>query len=697
MTIGSVLCCKCGIPMQPNVAGMCVKCLRSEVDITEGLPKRLLLRHCPECDSYLQPPLTWVRLQLESKELLTFCLKKLHKSFNSNNARMVHAEFIWTEPHSKRVKVKVKVQKEVLNGAILEQSYPVEYVLQDHMCEYCSKVQANPDQWVAAVQLRQHVSHRRTFFYLEQLILKHGAASTASRIKQMDQGIDFFFPNRSHGVKFVDFVGKVVPVRSHHNKQLVSHDTKSNNYNYKYTFSVEICPICREDLICLPPKVAVGLGNLGPLVICNKVTNSVALLDPFTLRHCFLNADQYWRSSFKSLLTSRQLVEYIVLDVELVSSEVTIGGKKYVLADAQVARVSDFGKNDTIFFTRTHLGHLLNPGDYALGYDLYGANNNDIEFDKYRGLVLPDAILIKKSYEDKCGKPKLLDMDVDDKGSSDDGSSGQDKVNSEYEQFLKDLEENPDLRFNMSLDQNREYQPSEIASATDSKELPYVPLEEVFADLDLSDEEDDSSIMENENGQNSEQPISNKNIRRTWSKTEDENFLTILEELVLAGHKGDNGTFENVTHEEALKRMKSIFPEISLDVKQVVIKMKSWFTKFNEVVALMNTSGFSWDDTRKCVTVDTNKVLSDYLKKHPKAGNHVNKEFKEFERLQCIFGKDCAKGIVTETTIKAVERENGETQVGADDCLQHNNSPTFVENNSMEPPIKRHRSCSNCL
>nr|KYP57101.1 60S ribosomal export protein NMD3 [Cajanus cajan] len=310
-TIGSVLCCKCGIPMQPNAANMCVKCLRSEVDITEGLLKRL-------------------------------------KNLNSNKVRLVHAEFIWTEPHSKRVKVRVKVQKE-----------------------------------------------------------------------QMEQGIDFFFSNRSHGVKFVEFIGKVAPVKSRHDKQLVSHDPKSNNYNYKYTFSVELSPICREDLICLPPKVAVSLGNIGPIVICTKVTNSIALLDPFTLRH----------------------------------------------SDAQVARVSDFGKNDTIFNVKTHLGHLLNPGDYALGYDLYGANSNDMELDKYRGLV-------------------------DDKARVD-----QDKMVSEYEQFLKDLEENPDMRFNISLYRNAEYQPSEMASVTDGDELPSVPLEELLADLDLSEDEDGEDNM----------------------------------------------------------------------------------------------------------------------------------------------------------------------------------------------------------
>ncbi|XP_057451079.1 uncharacterized protein LOC130742985 [Lotus japonicus] len=499
-TICSVLCCMCGIPMQPNAANMCVKCLSSQEDITEGLQKHINIFHCPQCESYFQHPKTWIKhLKPESDELLKFCLKMMKKT---NKVRMVDARFIWTEPHSKRIKINVKVQKEVLNGVILEQSYLVEYVQLEHLCDSCTRVAANPDQWVAVVQLRQHVSHRRTFFYLEQLILKHGAAARAIRIKQMHEGIDFYFSNEDHGEKFVQFIGKVAPIRSKgYNKQLVSHDTKSNNYNYRYTFSVEISPICREDLICLPHHVALSLGNLGPLVICTKVTNSIVLLDPFTLRHCFLDASQYWRASFKSLLTSRQLVEYVVLDVEEVvpSEVVTVGGTKYVLAVAQVARVSDFGKNDTIFSIKTHLGHLLNPGDYALGYDLYGANCNDIELDKYKGGDLPHAILVKKSYVEKRlkkrGKPrswklKSLNMEIDDKGRTD-----PDKMSSEYEQFLNDLEENPDLRFNLSLYQNIEFQPSEMASVTDGEELPSVPLEELLADLELGEDEDEEDFM----------------------------------------------------------------------------------------------------------------------------------------------------------------------------------------------------------
>ncbi|KAB1215863.1 hypothetical protein CJ030_MR4G010923 [Morella rubra] len=81
-------------------------------------------------------------------------------------------------------------------------------------------------------------------------------------------------------------------------------------------------------------------------------------------------------------------------------------------------------------------------------------------------------------------------MEVDDKGRAE-----QEKTTTEYEQFLKDLEENPDMRFNISLYRNREYQPSEMTSVTDGEDLPSVPLEELLADLDLSEEEDEGDSM----------------------------------------------------------------------------------------------------------------------------------------------------------------------------------------------------------
>ena len=65
---------------------------------------------CVHVRRYLQPPSAWVSCVLESRELLSLCLKKLK---GLSKVHLVDAGFVWTEPHSKRIKVKLTVQKEV--------------------------------------------------------------------------------------------------------------------------------------------------------------------------------------------------------------------------------------------------------------------------------------------------------------------------------------------------------------------------------------------------------------------------------------------------------------------------------------------------------------------------------------------------------------------------------------------------------
>lgn len=107
---GLVLCADCGTAIPPNSANLCISCLRNSVDITEGIPKQATVNFCKQCERYLNPPLSWVHAQLESRELLAICLKKLR---GLNKVRLIDAGFIWTEPHSKRLRVKLTVQKEV--------------------------------------------------------------------------------------------------------------------------------------------------------------------------------------------------------------------------------------------------------------------------------------------------------------------------------------------------------------------------------------------------------------------------------------------------------------------------------------------------------------------------------------------------------------------------------------------------------
>ena len=54
------------------------------------------------------------------------------------------------------------------------------------------------DPWIAVVQVRQKVPHKRTFLWLEQLILRHRAHVDCVNIVEMRDGLDFYFDHRSH-------------------------------------------------------------------------------------------------------------------------------------------------------------------------------------------------------------------------------------------------------------------------------------------------------------------------------------------------------------------------------------------------------------------------------------------------------------------------------------------------------------------
>ena len=52
-------------------------------------------------------------------------IKKLKETLTQ--VRLIDASFIWTEPHSRRIKIKLVVQKEIQEGAIPEQTVHVSY------------------------------------------------------------------------------------------------------------------------------------------------------------------------------------------------------------------------------------------------------------------------------------------------------------------------------------------------------------------------------------------------------------------------------------------------------------------------------------------------------------------------------------------------------------------------------------------
>jgi nonsense-mediated mRNA decay protein 3 len=376
------------------------------------------------------------------------------------------------------------------------------------------------------------VEHKRTFLFLEQLILKHGAEENSVGVKEAPDGLDFFYSHRSHALKMVDFLNSVVAIRSRADKQLVSADHNSNTFNYKYTFSIELVPICKEDLVCLPHKVYTALGGLGPLMLCVRVSNQLTLLDVSTLRAAHVDAAAYWRAPYRALISAAQMVEFIVLDVEPVTlqhnghmpqshpSPSAAAAARWLLADVTVARASDFGRNDAQLIVRSHLGGVLKPGDCVLGYDVAGAVLVDPELDTFRGLQLPDVILVRKSYaarrrhrrQNHKGAPRAwtlrrLQVEAEEEdggvgGTAHGGRHAAEMRLAEEEAFLEEIEEDPELRARIALYRraNAAQQASAARQAAqgdtmgdtedDEDLIPEVPLEELLDEMTLNGDAD---------------------------------------------------------------------------------------------------------------------------------------------------------------------------------------------------------------
>lgn len=409
--------------------------------------------------------------------------------------------------------MKITIQQEVFEGTILQHTFEVEYVVNYHQCPDCAK-SFTANTWRAVVQVRQKVPHKRTFLYLEQLILKHSAHKDTINIKEVKDGLDFFYAQRNHAEKFVDFLTSVAPVRSKKSQELISMDIHTSTKSYKFSFSVELVPICKDDLVALPIKLAQHIGNISPLTICHRVGTSINLIDPQTLQTADVSTPIYWRTPFISIADVQELVEFVIMDIEIVGNP----KGRFLPAEATVARASDLGVNDTTYFTRTHLGGVLHAGDSAMGYHISGTNFNNRHFEALEKSNahfshIPDVMLVKKHYLRKNKKNKSRNWRLKrmnkEEGEVLPKKQDQERMERDFEMFLRDVEEDAELRNTVALykaqqrekkqkskDRMEGVEEASVAETNDdegSDDGPKINMEELldeFNQLDVEDEDE---------------------------------------------------------------------------------------------------------------------------------------------------------------------------------------------------------------
>ena len=166
-------------------------------------------------------------------------------------------------------------------------------------------------------------------------------------------------------------------------------------------------------------------------------------------------------------------------------------------ADVVVARAKDFGVNDNVFHTRTHLGNLLNPGDTVLGYDVLNANLVDPSLDQYDPSVLMDVVLVRKSYREQRARRrnrrgrrrnfKLKRLDAEEEEVVRRKVRAPEDPEREMEEFMDELEEDSDMRARINLYKAATGQTPSVTETDEEDEVPKVPLEELLDDMTLGD------------------------------------------------------------------------------------------------------------------------------------------------------------------------------------------------------------------
>lgn len=97
-----------------------------------------------------------------------------------------------------------------MKNVSLQQNIVVDFYEHFTQCDDCRK-EFTPHTWNAVVQVRQKTSHKKTFYYIEQLILKNNAHDKVIKVEYCDDGLDFFYKSRSHAMRLVDFLQTILP------------------------------------------------------------------------------------------------------------------------------------------------------------------------------------------------------------------------------------------------------------------------------------------------------------------------------------------------------------------------------------------------------------------------------------------------------------------------------------------------------
>jgi nonsense-mediated mRNA decay protein 3 len=147
----------------PNISNVCLNCLNEQINFNDKFNNQIIIKQCRNCERWLVNN-KWYQAIWESSQLLTICLNKI-KILKKN--KIINAQFIWIEPHSRQFKISCIIQKEIFFKTQIEKSIIYTFNLKKQQCEDCCN-NFTKHFWKVLIQIRRKIKQKRTLFYLEQ-------------------------------------------------------------------------------------------------------------------------------------------------------------------------------------------------------------------------------------------------------------------------------------------------------------------------------------------------------------------------------------------------------------------------------------------------------------------------------------------------------------------------------------------------
>jgi len=99
-----------------------------------------------------------------------------------------------------------------------------------------------------------------------------------------------------------------------------------------------------------------------------------------------------------------------------------------------------------------------------------------------------------------------------------------------------------------------------------------------------------------------------------WSTQMDLALSNALLEQHNLGHKTPNG-WKSVAFTAAIASMKETC-NVEISKEKIMARLKTWNKYYQEITAMLDTSGFGWDWEKNMVKVDSEDVWANYVKVH---------------------------------------------------------------------------------